>query len=266
MTKRKKTQGSEARAFQPGQQSSRHTRGEEQFQPSALHRKSDSTPIQPRTEAQKRYLRSILTNKLTFGIGPAGTGKTYIAGSVAADLLRDGKAERMIFTRSAVEAGQRLGFLPGTKEEKFDPYFRPYREVVERRLGSGAFQYALKAGQIEAAPLGLIRGWTFSDCVVVLDEAQNCTVSEMKLFLTRIGENCTVIVSGDHSPFQCDIPEAMSGLHDAMGRCYGLAEVGVVEFTAKDIVRSGLVQAIVESYSRPPGRKLDLGEGSAHHA
>lgn len=227
--------------------------------PSPLHRKADISAIRPRTEAQGRYLSSIRSNILTFGLGVAGTGKTFIAGSVAADMLRDKQVERMIFTRPAVEAGERMGFLPGTKEEKFDPYFRPYREVIERRLGSGNCQYAIKSGLIEAAPLNFIRGWTFSDCVVVLDEAQNCTLTEMKLFLTRIGENCKVIVSGDPSPHQRDI-DGLSGLPDAVARCRLLPGVGVVYFTKADVVRSGLVQQIVEAYDSPDDPALP-GQG-----
>jgi phosphate starvation-inducible PhoH-like protein len=147
-----------------------------------------------------------------------------------------------------VEAGERIGFLPGTKEEKFEPYFRPYKEVLSRRLGSGFLDYALKHGVIEAAPLNFIRGWTFDDCAVVLDEAQNCTPGEMKLFLTRIGENCKIIVTGD--PTQQDIA-GHSGLMDAVDRCHLLPSVGVVYFTRADVVRSGLVQQIVEAYEQP---------------
>lgn len=204
----------------------------------------DETPFEAKTERQADYAHSIQNNILTFGIGPAGTGKTYVAGVLAAEALLDGR--NVIVTRPACEAGESLGFLPGEMDEKFDPYFRPFRAVLERRLGKSQVEGMMKSGRIEALPLAYMRGHTFDDAFVVLDEAQNTTPVQMKMFLTRIGKNATVVVNGDVT--QKDIP-GPSGLADAVDRLDGLEGAGLVEFTRADVVRSGIVQRILDLYA-----------------
>lgn len=215
-------------------------------------------PISALNDAQRKYIRAIASNTLTFGTGPAGTGKTFVCGALAAAALAEGLTERIIITRPAVEAGRGLGFLPGELEEKFDPYFEPFKDVLEERLGSGMVEYSIKAGKIQAKPLEYMRGKTFKDAWVILDEAQNTTPIQMKLFLTRIGESCTVIVNGDLA--QKDI-RGRSGLEDAIKRLYDMPDVAFVEFTKADIVRSGLVQEIVERYEDMGTAEDDGGEG-----
>lgn len=209
--------------------------------------KGETTPIKPKTEAQKAYLNAIRTSALTFGIGPAGTGKTFIAVCEAADMLRNREIEKLIITRPAVEAGENLGFLPGELEEKFDPYFTPVKEILIRRLGAGQTEYLIKAGKIEAKPLAYMRGITFQNAFVLLDEAQNTTPTQMKLFLTRIGEHTKVVVDGDIR--QKDI-RGESGLEDAVNRFRDKKWCTLIEFAHRDIVRSGLAREIVLAYER----------------
>lgn len=208
--------------------------------------KRDETPLVGQTEAQCRYLSAMDQNILTMGLGPAGTGKTYCAAARAADLFAARKIDKIIVTRPAVEVGASMGFLPGTMEEKFEPYFRPFKEVLKARLGAGLVELSLKSHAIEAAPIAFLRGWTFSDAFVVLDEAQNLTVTEMKMFLTRIGKNCTIVINGD--PDQQDV-KGPSALLDAVRRLNGMENCTIIWFAAADIVRSGIVQDIVERYS-----------------
>lgn len=205
----------------------------------------DHSPLVGQTENQKMYLRAMSSTNLVFATGPAGVGKTFLSTAVAAKALAEKKIEHLIITRPAIEAGESLGFLPGEIEEKFDPYLQPFRDVLNRRLGRTFTDYLIHSGRIEAVPLAYIRGRTFRNAMVILDEAQNTTPAQMKMFLTRIGENCTVIVNGD--PKQMDI-KGQSGLMDAVNRLKHIAEVRVIEFTKDDIVRSGLVQLIVEAY------------------
>lgn len=205
-------------------------------------------PLTAKTENQKKYINAIKAFKLVFGLGPAGTGKTYICGATAANALLNGEADRIIITRPAVEAGEELGFLPGEVEEKYMPYLTPFLDVLHERLGKSRVEYLLKTGKIEAAPFAYMRGRTFKNAIVILDEAQNATPAQMKLFLTRIGENCKVIVNGDED--QKDIV-GLSGLTDAIKRLSFIPSIKVVRFTQADIVRSGLVQEIVEAYSAP---------------
>lgn len=211
--------------------------------------KPSAEPLKPKTENQKRYINAIRSFQLVFGTGPAGTGKTYICGALAAEMiLNDRTIEKIIITRPAVEAGEKLGFLPGDENEKYAPYLTPFREVLNERLGKARVDYMLKAEQIEPAPLAYMRGRTFKNAIVILDEAQNTTVEQMKMFLTRIGENCKVIVNGD--VMQKDI-SGVSGLADAVRRLSWIPAVKVIEFDRSDIVRSGIVQDIVQSYEGP---------------
>lgn len=205
------------------------------------------SPIVPKSKNQEYYIEAIQNQKIIFGVGPAGTGKSYIATCMAADALRSGEIEKVIITRPAVEAGESLGFLPGELEEKYEPYIAPIRDILEKRLGKSTLEYMIKHGLIEAAPMAYLRGKTFDNCIVLLDEAQNCTPNQMKLFLTRIGENCTMIIDGD--PSQKDI-NTVSGLEDAIRKIAWIPQVSVIEFTVSDIVRSGICQEIVESYEK----------------
>jgi len=201
--------------------------------------------ITAKNAAQKHYLISMQEHNITFGVGPAGTGKTYLCGAVAAQDLVDKKVEKIVITRPVVEAEEALGFLPGSIEEKFAPYFRPFRDVLDERLGKTHVDYLIKLGYIEIAPLAYMRGRSFKNCWVVLDEAQNTTPNQMKLFLTRLGEGCKVVVNGDLN--QKDIL-GQSGLEDAVRTLEHLTKIGFSYFTKADIVRSGIVQEIVEAY------------------
>lgn len=216
--------------------------------PSPKRQRPDAGLVTPKTKNQYLYINSIENNILTFGIGPAGTGKTWLAARLAARAFLAGDVERIVVTRPAVEAGESLGFLPGELDEKYEPYFRPVRDALEEGLGAGPLEYAIKAKQIEARPLALLRGSTFKNCWVILDEAQNTTPLQMKLFLTRIGENCKVIVNGD--PCQKDIP-GPSGLIDATSRLRHLSATGWVTFGIEDVVRSGIVADILQAYEEP---------------
>jgi phosphate starvation-inducible PhoH-like protein len=203
-------------------------------------------PLEARTTAQKRYIAAIRSHCLTFGIGPAGTGKSYCAGALAAQYLEGGQIDRIILTRPAVEAGEQLGFLPGDLDEKFAPYIDPFRDILNARLGAGTVDYCLRHGRIVASPLAYMRGKTFdSRTFVILDEAQNTTPAQMKMFLTRIGEDSRVVVNGDIR--QSDI-RGPNGLADAVERLDGLPGVYVHRFDREDIVRSGLVRHIIDRY------------------
>jgi phosphate starvation-inducible PhoH-like protein len=205
----------------------------------------DDTPLKALNDKQSSYIQSIKNNLITFGVGPAGTGKTYICAAMAAEALHCGQTERVVITRPVQEAGENLGFLPGELEDKFAPYFQPFKDVLEERLSKGHVSGLIKSGRIEAAPLAYMRGRSFKNCWVILDEAQNCTPTQMKLFLTRIGENCTVVVNGDET--QMDI-RGTCGLIDAMNRLNDISGINSVIFERQDIVRSGIVQQIVEKY------------------
>jgi phosphate starvation-inducible PhoH-like protein len=203
-------------------------------------------PLEARTPAQRHYISAIRSHCLTFGIGPAGTGKSYCAGALAAQYLESGRIDRIILTRPAVEAGEQLGFLPGDLDEKFSPYIDAFRDILNARLGAGTVEYCLRHGRIVASPLAYMRGKTFdSRTFVVLDEAQNTTPAQMKMFLTRIGEDSRVVVNGDVR--QSDI-RGPNGLADAIARLQGLPGVYVHRFERDDIVRSGLVRHIIDRY------------------
>jgi len=212
------------------------------------HRPRKVEPFTPRTYAQHRYAHAIATQTLTFGVGPAGTGKTFVAASLAAEALVEGRVEKVIICRPICEAGEKIGYLPGDMAEKTDPYMAPLVEVLNRRLGRSYTEALVKAGKIEVLPLAFMRGRSLELCFIILDEAQNTTPVQMKLFLTRIGEDAVVVVNGDLT--QRDIP-GPSGLADALDRVRHIPSVAIVRFTRADIVRSGICQAIVEAYEVP---------------
>ncbi len=205
-----------------------------------------ATPLQAKTPAQQHYINAIRHHCLTFGLGPAGTGKSYCAGALAAEALESGQIEQIILTRPAVEAGEQLGFLPGAVDEKFAVYIDAFRDILNERLGAGTVEYCLRHGRIVAAPLAYMRGKTFgSKTFVILDEAQNTSITQMKMFLTRIGEGCRVVINGDVA--QSDIRGA-NGLADAVTRLQGLPSICIHQFEREDIVRSGLVRDIIDRY------------------
>lgn len=206
-------------------------------------------PLRAKNQAQQDYIAAINHHALTFGIGPAGTGKSYCAGALAAEALESGRIERIILTRPAVESGESLGFLPGDLDEKFSVYIDAFRDILNERLGAGTVDYCLRHGRIVAAPLAYMRGKTFnSKTFVILDEAQNTSPAQMKMFLTRIGEDCKVVINGDID--QSDI-RGPNGLADAVARLGDLPNVYVHEFVREDIVRSGLVRDIIDRYEVP---------------
>lgn len=217
------------------------------YDPRQVGRRKKAEPLEAQTEAQGHYICALQSSQLIFAIGPAGTGKTYVASCYAAEQLISKQIERIIITRPNVEVGTGFGFLPGELEEKYAPYLAPFKEVMIERMGLSQYEYALKTEKILPQPLAFMRGATFNDAFVILDEAQNCTPAEMKMFLTRIGKNCTVVVDGD--PEQCDL-NCPSGLNDAVRRLEGIPGVNIVEFTEDDIVRSGLIKSILCAYRR----------------
>jgi phosphate starvation-inducible PhoH-like protein len=217
--------------------------------------KNSGKTIAPRSLAQKRYVDAMRRNTLVFGVGPAGTGKTFLAVAMAVRRLADKQVRRIILSRPAVEAGESLGFLPGELDQKYEPFIMPFRAVLEERLGGGMVDFLLKNGRLEAAPLAYMRGRTFTNAFIILDEAQNTTPRQMKLFLSRIGENCKIVVDGD--PNQQDI-SGKNGLVDAVERLSWIPSVKVVEFTRDHIVRSGLVAEIVGAYEAPVSSRSNL--------
>ena len=202
-----------------------------------------------RTPAQDAYMRAFMQNDLTFGIGPAGTGKTYLAVAFAASLLERGDINRIILSRPAVEAGERLGFLPGDLKDKVDPYLRPLYDALHDMMHPENIERSLESGIIEVAPLAFMRGRTLSNALVILDEAQNTTSMQMKMFLTRMGENSRMIVTGD--PSQVDLPPGQtSGLVQAIDLLGGIEGVNISKFTYQDVVRHPLVARIVRAYDQ----------------
>lgn len=209
--------------------------------------------IHARTPTQDAYMRALDRAELVLGVGPAGTGKTYLAVAHAAMLLERGQVDRIILSRPAVEAGERLGFLPGDMKEKVDPYLRPLYDALYDMIPAEKVERALAAGAIEIAPLAFMRGRTLANAAVILDEAQNTTSMQMKMFLTRLGENARMVVTGD--PSQIDLPPGQkSGLVEALRVLVGVPNVVTVRFEAKDVVRHPLVQAIVEAYEEDATR------------
>ncbi len=231
----------------------------------ALELRTERRTILPRSPNQARYLRALLDHDLVFALGPAGTGKTYLAVAVALVMLRQRRIDRIILSRPAVEAGERLGFLPGDLKEKVDPYLRPLYDALHDMLPEGKLANRIESGQIEIAPLAFMRGRTLANAFVILDEAQNTTPAQMKMFLTRLGENGRMVVTGD--PTQLDLPPgATSGLADAVERLRGLSTVEVVAFDRSDVVRHPLVSRIIEAYERGTPSASPAGPPAAEDA
>jgi phosphate starvation-inducible PhoH-like protein len=201
--------------------------------------------LQPMNFIQGEYYEAIKHNEIVFGVGSAGTGKTYIAAMYAASELFHRRVNKIVLTRPNVETGRGLGFLPGTLEEKYAPYLLPFDAIFSKALGRGFYDYALKSKTIEPTPLGFLRGMTFENCIVLVDEAQNCTKEEMKMLLSRIGKNCKMIFSGDCD--QSDIGRD-SGLLDAVNRLEGISGIEIIDFMDEDIVRSKMCKAIIMAY------------------
>ena len=204
-------------------------------------------PVEPRTEAQKTYVANLFANELGFGIGPAGTGKTYLAVAVGVTMLVSGAVEKIILSRPAVEAGERLGFLPGDMKEKIDPYMQPLYDALNDFLPQKQMAKLMEDKRIEIAPLAFMRGRTLSNAFIVLDEAQNATAMQMKMFLTRLGQGSRMVITGDRS--QVDLPRGVpSGLAEAERILKGVKGVTFNYFTSKDVVRHPLVARIIEAY------------------
>ena len=203
--------------------------------------------IVPRTPAQAHYMRALTANDMIFALGPAGTGKTYVAVAQAVAQLITGSVQRLILSRPAVEAGERLGFLPGDMKEKVDPYLRPLYDALYDCLPAEQVERRIASGEIEIAPIAFMRGRTLADAFVILDEAQNTTPAQMKMFLTRFGQNSRMVICGD--PNQSDLPAAQrSGLNDAVDRLEGVEGIAMARFTSGDVVRHPIVGRIVEAY------------------
>ena len=226
--------------------------------------RTDKRRITPRSPTQAAFVRAMQRHDLVFGIGPAGTGKTYLAVAIGLSLLRQRVVERLILSRPAVEAGERLGFLPGDMKDKVDPYLRPLYDALQDMLPEGKLGAKLESAQIEIAPLAFMRGRTLTNAFVILDEGQNTTPTQMKMFLTRLGENSRMVVTGD--PTQDDLPPGTtSGLSDAVAKLEPIERIAVIRFTERDIVRHSLVETILNAYrtgaeaGAPPSRGLDHG-------
>ena len=210
---------------------------------------SKGKPIKPKTVGQRTYCDDIRDHTITIGVGPAGTGKTYLAVAMAVTAFRAQQVNRIILTRPAVEAGEKLGFLPGDLQQKVDPYLRPLYDALFDMLGAETYQRLVERGNIEVAPLAYMRGRTLDDSFVILDEAQNTTNEQMKMFLTRLGFNSKMVITGDVT--QIDLPDGKrSGLKDAIRILKGIGDIAIFRFTEKDVVRHRLVQDIIRAYER----------------
>ncbi len=210
---------------------------------------SKGKPVKPKTLGQKKYIETIRKNTITLGVGPAGTGKTYLAVAMAVTAFRAKEINRIILTRPAVEAGEKLGFLPGDLQSKVDPYLRPLYDALFDMLGAENFQKHQERGDIEVAPLAYMRGRTLDDSFIILDEAQNTTTEQMKMFLTRLGFNSKMVVTGDIT--QIDLPDGKrSGLKEAIKVLKNIEDIGAVRFNEKDVVRHRLVQDIIKAYEK----------------
>lgn len=209
--------------------------------------KTKKRHIYPRSATQAEYIQTMMQNELVFGLGPAGTGKTYLAVALAVSMMLEGAIDKIILSRPAVEAGENLGFLPGDLKDKVDPYLRPLYDALYEMLSAEQVDKKIALGEIEIAPLAFMRGRTLSNAFIILDEAQNTTPMQMKMFLTRLGENSRMVVNGDLS--QVDLPRGVvSGLRDALEVLKGTSNIGSVRFSAADVVRHGLVAKIVKAY------------------
>ena len=211
-------------------------------------------PIKPKTLGQKRYVDAIKKNTITLGIGPAGTGKTYLAVAAAVAAFRDKQVNRIILTRPAVEAGERLGFLPGDLQSKVDPYLRPLYDALFDMLGAETYNKYLERGSIEVAPLAYMRGRTLDDSFIILDEAQNTSREQMKIFLTRLGFGSKIVITGDIT--QIDLPrDTVSGLKEAMRVLDGVEDIAICRLNEADVVRHVIVQRIIKAYEEDEKRK-----------
>ena len=219
----------------------------EMFKGAPMELRTRKHHVEPRTEAQKAYVANLFSHEMGFGIGPAGTGKTYLAVAVGVTMFLSGAVEKIVLSRPAVEAGERLGFLPGDMKEKIDPYMQPLYDALNDFLPAKQVQKMMEEKRIEIAPLAFMRGRTLSNAFVVLDEAQNATAMQMKMFLTRLGEGSRMVITGDRT--QVDLPRGTaSGLHDAERILTGVKGVSFNYFTSKDVVRHPLVGRIIEAY------------------
>ena len=219
-------------------------------------------PIKAKTVGQQKYMKAIQENTVTIGVGPAGTGKTYLAVAAAVAAFRERTVNRIILTRPAVEAGERLGFLPGDLQNKVDPYLRPLYDALYDMLGAETFQKYQERGSIEVAPLAYMRGRTLDDSFIILDEAQNTTREQMKMFLTRLGFGSKVVITGDVT--QIDLPDdKVSGLKDAVRVLDGIKDIAICRLTSADVVRHALVQEIINAYERA-AQKPDVKKPTSH--
>ena len=228
---------------------------------------SKGKPVKPKTIGQSNYVKAIAGHSITFGVGPAGTGKTYLAVAMAVAAFRRGEVERIILTRPAVEAGEKLGFLPGDLQSKIDPYLRPLYDALFDMLGAESYQRYLERGTIEVAPLAYMRGRTLDDSFIILDEAQNTSREQMKMFLTRLGFRSKMVINGDVT--QIDLPDGKkSGLSQVIRILGGIEDIAIVRFDGRDVVRHRLVQDIIKAYEsserkenteKAEGRKLIKG-------
>ncbi|MCL2372218.1 MAG: PhoH family protein [Defluviitaleaceae bacterium] len=210
-------------------------------------------PLKPKTVGQKKYIDQIRRNTIVFSIGPAGTGKTYLAMAMAITAFRKGEVNRIILTRPAIEAGEKLGFLPGDLQQKVDPYLRPLYDALHDIMGAETFMRNFERNLIEVAPLAYMRGRTLENSFIVLDEAQNTTPEQMKMFLTRLGNNSKAVITGDVT--QIDLPDGKnSGLTDAVRLLDDIPDIGISHLTAKDVVRHPLVQKIINAYDKDAAR------------
>ena len=218
-------------------------------------------PIKAKTVGQQTYMKAIASNTITIGVGPAGTGKTYLAVAAAVAAFRERTVNRIILTRPAVEAGERLGFLPGDLQNKVDPYLRPLYDALYDMLGAETFQKYQERGSIEVAPLAYMRGRTLDDSFIILDEAQNTTREQMKMFLTRLGFGSKIVITGDVT--QIDLPEdKTSGLKDAISVLTDVKDIAICQLTAADVVRHALVQKIIAAYEKAD-KKVQMKKAAA---
>lgn len=216
--------------------------------------KTKKRHIYPRSATQAKYIQEMMKNEMVFGLGPAGTGKTYLAVALAVSMMLEGKIDKIVLSRPAVEAGENLGFLPGDLKDKVDPYLRPLYDALYEMLPAEQVDKKLAIGEIEIAPLAFMRGRTLSNAFVILDEAQNTTPMQMKMFLTRLGENSRMVINGDLS--QVDLPRGVvSGLKDALDTLDKVPGISSVTFSASDVVRHGLVAKIVKAYEEKGKRQ-----------